>query len=208
MDDSIIQAANDERVMKPITGDFLRLPVPNPNSVQVRINGHLAACQDKTSHCTFVYSSQVTPRVTAMSPSPGSVVRAGDVLTLTGSDLAPAGSGQTQVAFGEPSYTCDDVVASDNKVSITSPFSTAHAHVTHSHLAFGCPPWLCVLAPNMCFSATHMVVCLACSRPYRGGGLLGSALTVTWLCASPAVLWTLLGVLICNNLVHAITFFR
>jgi hypothetical protein len=116
MDDSILQAATDERVMKPITADFLRVPVPTPDAVSVRINGHLATCQDMRDHCAFAYNAQATPTVTSMSPAPGSVVKAGDTLTLTGLGLASVGSGQTQVTFGDPSLACEAVTSTETEV--------------------------------------------------------------------------------------------
>jgi hypothetical protein len=86
-------------------------------------NGVQASCNSDPvalgSACLFSYSSTIVPTVTALSQS---VVTAGDVLVITGTQFAPSTSGNV-VTLG--AATCNVTAASSTSITCVVPVAAA-----------------------------------------------------------------------------------
>ena len=129
--DRVLQQASPERELKPIPGDFLRLPVTQPHGVTVTVNGIVSACFDNATSCAFAYSEAATPAVTSMEPARGSTVQAGATVTLRGTGLAAVG-GATEVMIGD--VACMNVQESGSGDSAVRCTLDVHSRAWHSLL--------------------------------------------------------------------------
>ncbi|GBG74452.1 hypothetical protein CBR_g18863 [Chara braunii] len=69
------------RFQGPVTAEYLRLPVPAPTVVNVRVNRVLGQCRDG-QHCALIYDPSLTPSIMSVSPKEGTVET---VFTISGS---------------------------------------------------------------------------------------------------------------------------
>ena len=67
---------------RPISADYLRVPIPKPGGgIEVWVGGALASCEAEMGQCAFEYRDELTPRLESVQPTEGTT---GDVITITG----------------------------------------------------------------------------------------------------------------------------
>ncbi|GAQ89759.1 hypothetical protein KFL_005590010 [Klebsormidium nitens] len=90
------QQGSFDQWMRPIPGDYLREPVPVPQSVSVSVDGIIGSCSDP-AYCAFTYSVALTPNISSVSPTNGTI---GDTITISGQGFSPLPSNNTVLVGG------------------------------------------------------------------------------------------------------------
>ncbi len=129
---AVLQTRNGttDQLFAPIPGDLLRLPVPSPDLISVKVNGAPASCtaDDGYTNCTFAYSSSAAtlPAMASIDPPTISFASPADVanVTISGSSF---GASAAAVAVTIGRATCRVLAASDTQVTCQLAAAAARA---------------------------------------------------------------------------------